>query len=62
MICKSTQFTELPFSVTHTKPHGFCGLSKHYHFGLGTKLGQDICLILRIPCAFLACKSMLEKP
>ena len=38
------------------------GLSEHYHFRFDPKLGHGICVICRIPCAWVACTSMHEKP
>ena len=37
-------------------------MSKHYHLCFGPKLGNGICAICRIPCACVACTSMLYKP
>ena len=60
--CKTNQFPELPFCGTHSRPHGTRGLSKHYHLCFDPKLINGICVILRIPCACVACISMLDKP
>ena len=62
MYCYTNQFPELPFYGPHYKPHGAKGLSKHYNLRFDPKLGMDICAIRRIPCACVACTSMLEKP
>ena len=59
--CNTNQFPELLFSVSHSKPHGARGLSKHYHLRLDTKLGIGVCAIRRISCACVACTSMLDK-
>ena len=37
-------------------------MSKHYHLRFDTKLGNGVCAIWRIPCACVACTSMLDKP
>ena len=37
------------------------GLSKHYHICNDPKLGHEICAILRIPCACVACTSMIDQ-
>ena len=37
-------------------------LSKHYHLRFYPKLGMGVCAIHRIPCACVACASMLDKP
>ena len=37
-------------------------MSKHYHLRFDQKLGNDICAIIRIPCACVACTSILDKP
>ena len=34
----------------------------HYHLSFDTKLGHGACEIIRIPCACVACTSMLDKP
>ena len=60
--CNTNQFPSLPFCGPYYKPHGARGLSKHYHLRFDPKLGNGICEILRIPCACVACKSMLYKP
>ena len=62
MFCNTNQFPELSFFGPHSKPHGARGLSKHSHLRFYPKLGIGICAILRIPCACVACTSMLEKP
>ena len=56
------QFPELSFCGTHSKPHGARGLSKHYNLRFDTKIGMGVREILRIPCACVACTSMLDKP
>ena len=60
--CKKNQFTELSFCVPHSKPHGARGLSKHYHLRFDPKIRMGICAIICIPCACVACTSMLYKP
>ena len=37
-------------------------MSKNYHLRFDTKLGHGICAILRIPCAYVVCASILENP
>ena len=60
--CNTNQLRALPFFGPHSKPHGARGLSKHYHLRFYTKLGMGTCAIRRIPCACVACTSMLDKP
>ena len=60
--CDTNQFTELPFCGPHSKPHGTRGLSKHHRLRFDPKLGHDICVIIRIPCACVSCTSMLDTP
>ena len=60
--CYTNQFPSLPFCGLHPKSHGSRGLSKHSHLCFDPKIGHDICVICRIPCACVACISMLEKP
>ena len=45
MYCNINQFSALPFSGPHSKPHGARVLSKHYNFCFDTKLGNGICAI-----------------
>ena len=56
------QFPALPFCAPHYKPCGARGLSKHYHFWFDIKLGNGVCVFVRIPCSCVANKSMQEKP
>ena len=37
------------------------GLSKHYYLRFDPKLGHGICVIIRIPRACVACKSMPDQ-
>ena len=37
-------------------------LQKNYHLCLDPKIGNGVCEICRIPCACVACTSMLDKP
>ena len=62
MYYNTNQFPELPFIGQHFKPHVARGLSKHYNFHFDPKLGNGVCAIRRIPCACVACTSMIEKP
>ena len=62
MYCNTNQFPELPFCGLHYKPHGARGLSKHYHLHFYPKLSMGVCAIHHIPCACVACTSMLYKP
>ena len=61
MYCNTNQFPTLPFCGPHSKPHGARGLGKHYPLRFDPKLGMGKCEILRIPCACVACTSMLDK-
>ena len=61
MYCNKDQLPELPFCGPHPKPHGKRGLSKHYHLRFDPKLGHGICAICFIPCACVACTSMLDQ-
>ena len=60
--CNTNKFQALPFCGPHSKPHGARGSRKHYRLVFDTKLGNGICTICRIPCACVACTSMLYKP
>ena len=60
MYCNTNQFPELLFSDPHSKPHGVRGLSKSYHLRFDPKLGMGACENTRIPCACVACTSMLD--
>ena len=62
MYCNTNQFPTLPFCGPYSKPHGARGISKHYNLRFDPKLGMGKCAIRRIPCACVACTSMLDKP
>ena len=62
MYCNTNQFPGLSFCGPHSKPHGARGFSRHYHFRFDPKLGMGIGAIIRIPCYFVSCTSMLDKP
>ena len=62
MYCNKNKFPALPFCGPHSKPHGARALSKHYHLRFDPKLGNGVCSIRLIPCACVACTSMLDKP
>ena len=62
MYCDKNQFPALPFCGPHPKPHGARRLSKHPCLCFGPKLGHVICEIHHIPCACVACTSILDKP
>ena len=62
MYCNTNQFPELSFCGLNSKPHGAMGLSKHYYLLFDPKLAMGECAISRIPCACVACTSMLDKP
>ena len=59
--CNTNQFLTLPFCGPHSKPHVARVLGKHYHLRFDPKLGMGKCAILRIPCAYVACTSMMDK-
>ena len=59
---KKNQFPELAFYCSRPKPHGARELSKHYHLPFDPKTFHGICAILRIPCGFVACTSMIDQP
>ena len=59
--CDINQFPTLPFCGLHPKPREARGFSKHYHLQFDPKLCHGICEICRIPCACVACTSMLDK-
>ena len=61
MYCNTNQFPTLPFCGPHSKPHGARGLGKHYHLHFDPKLSMGKCAILHIPCACVACTSILDK-
>ena len=62
MYCNKNKLPSLPFCGPHYKPHGARGPSKNYNLCFDPKLGMGECAILRIPCACVACKSILDKP
>ena len=62
MWSNKNQLPALSFCVPHSKPHGPRRLSKHYQLCSDTKLGNVVYDICHIPCACVACASMLDKP
>ena len=62
MYCNKNQFLELPFFGPHSKPRGARRFSKHYHLRFDPKLVHGICEIICIPCACVACTSILDQP
>ena len=60
--CNTNQFSALPFCGPHSKHHGARGMSEDYHLRFDPKLGMGLCAIRRIPCACVACTSILNKP
>ena len=62
MYCKKSQLPELSFCCPHSKPHVTRGLDKHSCLRFDPELGMGLCAIRRIPCACVACKSMIDKP
>ena len=56
MYCDTKQLPELSFGGPHPKTYGARVLSKHYHLHFDPKLGNGICVIIRIPCACVACQ------
>ena len=60
--CNTNKSPALKFCGPHSKPHGVRGLSKHYHLHFDPKLSNGVCAIQRIPCACVACTSILHKP
>ena len=62
MYCNSNQLPELSFCGPYSKPHGARGLSNHYHLRFDPKLGNSVCVIFHILCAYVAWTSMLDKP
>ena len=62
MYCSKNIFPALPLCGPHYKTHGARSLSKNYHLRFHTKLGMGVYAIRRIPCACVACTSMLYKP
>ena len=62
MYYNKNQPPELLFYGPHYKTHGARGLSENYHLRFDPNLGMEVCAIRRIPCACVACTSMIYKP
>ena len=60
--CDTNQLPELPFCGPHPKPHGERGPSKNDNLRFDPKLGHGICEISCIPCAYVGCTSIPDKP
>ena len=61
MYCNKNQHPALSFCGPNSKPHGARGMSKHYHLRFDPKLGNGVCAIRCIPCACVACTSIIYK-
>ena len=61
MYCDTNQFPAFSFCGSYPNPHGARGLGNHYHLRFDRNIGHGICAILCIPCACVACTSMLDK-
>ena len=62
MYCNKNQFPALTFCGPHYKHRCARGLSKYYHLCFDPKLGNGVCEICPIPCACVACISILDNP
>ena len=62
MYCNTIQLPALPFCGPYSKPDGARGTGKYYHLRFDPKIGMGKCAIQHIPCACVACTSMLDKP
>ena len=60
MYCDTNQLPTLPFCGSHPKLHGSRRLDRHYHILFDPNIGNVICAIIRIPCACVACTTMLD--
>ena len=58
----TNQFPALPFCGPYSKPCYARGVSKHYRLHIDPKLGMGVFAIRPIPCACVACTSILYKP
>ena len=62
MYCATNQFPKIKFLGPYKKPHGVCGLDKHYHTCFDPKPGHDTYEIRRIPCDFTLSTYILDQP
>ena len=62
MYCNANQYPGVSLCVPYSKPHGAREKTKPYHLRFDTKLSNGVCTILRIPCAYVSCTSMIDKP
>ena len=62
MYYDTNQFLTLLFCGSHPKPQGTTGLGNIFYILFNTNLGHGICVICRIPCAYVEFTSMLDKP
>ena len=62
MYCNTKQSSSLPFCVPNSKPHGARDLNKYYHLRFDIKLVNYVCAIFHIPCTYVACTSIIDKP
>ena len=62
MYCNTNIFSALLFYGPYSKTQRTRGLSKSYHVCFDPKVDNGVCAIVRIPCACVACTSMIYKP
>ena len=62
MYCDTNQLPASPLCGSNPNPHGARGLGNNYHIRFDKNIGHCIREILRIPCACVACTSMLDQP
>ena len=60
--CNTNKCAALTFCCPYYKPHRARGMIKHHHMSFDIKLGNGVCAILSLPCACVACTSMVNKP
>ena len=62
MYFNKNEFPTLKFGGLHSKHHRARGPSKNHHLRFDPKLGNGVFEISHIPCACVACISMIDKP
>ena len=62
MYCDTNQLPALTLCGSYTKRHLARGLGKYYHIRFDPNIGHGICEIHHIPCACVACTSMIYQP
>ena len=60
--CNTKRISSLTFCGPYSEPRGVREFRKNYHLCFDRKLGNAVFSVICIPCACVACTTMLDKP